>query len=89
MQAVELERIEAILGADVPADWQSRLRHDLPGRVITVCDAADMTEGQPYREYPGFDLYLLDGSAHCWQITQDADVATGLVVAKRREGRVP
>ena len=89
MQAAELERIEAILGADVPADWLSRLRRDLPGRVITVCDASDMTEGQPYREYSGFDLYLVDGSTHCWQLTQDVEAATGLVVARRREARAP
>jgi hypothetical protein len=89
MQATELERIEAILGADVPADWQSRLRRDLPGRVITVCDASDMTEGRPYREYSGFDLYLVDGSTHCWQLTQDVEAATGLVVARRREARAP
>lgn len=89
MQATELERIEAILGADVPADWQSRLRRDLPGRVITFCDASDMTEGRPYREYSGFDLYLVDGSTHCWQLTQDVEAATGLVVARRREARAP
>ena len=89
MQAVELERIEAILGADVPADWLSRLRHDLPGRVITVCDASDMTEGRPYREYPAFALYLVDNATHCWQLTEDVEAATGLVVAKRREVRAP
>ena len=87
MQTTELERVEAILGAEVAGDWLSRLRRDLPGRVITLCDAADMTEGRPYREYPRFDLYLVDGTAHCWRLTLDAAAATGLVVARRREAR--
>jgi microcystin degradation protein MlrC len=87
VQSAERERIEAILGAEVAGDWLSRLRRDLPGRVITICDAADMSAGRPYREYPHFDLYLVDGAAHCWQLTLDAAAATGLVVARRREAR--
>ncbi len=87
VQSAELERIEAILGAEVVGDWLSRLRRDLPGRAITICDAADMTADRPYREYPRCDLYLVDGSAHCWQLTLDAAAATGLVVARRREAR--
>ncbi len=85
MQAAELAQVEQVLGAQAPAvDWLTQLRQQLPGRAITVCDAADMTEGRPYREYPDFEVYLVDGSGHCWYLTQDADSATGLVVARRR-----
>lgn len=84
MQAADLDLVEAVLDGDVPDDWLARLRRELPGRAITVCDAADMTEGRPYREYPEFEVYLVDGSGHCWQLTQDPAVATALVVAQRR-----
>ncbi len=84
VEAAELERVETLLRGDTPADWLARLRQELPGRVITVCDAADLTEGRPYREYPGFELYLIDGSGHCWSLTPDPDAATGLLVARRR-----
>jgi hypothetical protein len=84
VDAAELARVETLLGGDTPADWLARLRQELPGRAITVCDAGDLTEGRPYREYPGFELYLVDGSGHCWSLTPDPDAATGLLVARRR-----
>lgn len=84
VEAAELARVETLLDGDVPADWLARLRRELPGRAITVCDAADLTEGRPYREYPDFELYLIDGSGHCWSLTRDPGAATGLLVARRR-----
>ena len=84
VEAAELACVENVLGKAVTVGWLERLRRVLPGRAITVCDAADMTEGRPYREYPEFEVYLVDGSGHCWQLTQDPAVATALVVAQRR-----
>ena len=84
MVAADLACLENLLGAEAPSDWLARLRRALPGRSITVCDAADMTEGRPYREYPEFEVYLVDGSGHCWQLTQEPAAATALVIAQRR-----
>lgn len=84
VDAAELARVDMLLDGEAPTDWLACLRRDLPGRAITVCDAADLTEGRPYREYPGFELYLVDGSGHCWSLTPDPDAATGLLVARRR-----
>ena len=84
VEAAELACVENVLGKAVTVGWLERLRRVLPGRAITVCDAADMTEGRPYREYPEFEVYLVDGSGHCWQLTQDPAAATALVVAQRR-----
>jgi hypothetical protein len=38
----------------------------------------------PFRQYAGFDLYLVDGSSHCWSLTDNPELATGLVIAARR-----
>jgi hypothetical protein len=84
MNAADLACLEDVFSTEAPPDWLARLRRELPGRSITVCDAADMTEGRPYRAYPEFEVYLVDGSGHCWQLTQDPAVATALVVAQRR-----
>lgn len=66
-------------GGNPLADFRSKF----PGLSLTRCDASDMGGEAPYREYPSFNLYLVDGSAHCWQLTGDPAAATGVVVAAR------
>lgn len=61
------------------ADFRSRF----PGLSLTRCDASDMGGEAPYREYPSFNLYLVDGRDHCWRLTGDPVAATGVVVAAR------
>ncbi|WP_448205747.1 hypothetical protein [Azospirillum sp. sgz302134] len=51
---------------------------------VTGAHASVMAE-DPYREEPGFNLYLVDGSNHCWLITNKPDSATGVVIAQRDE----
>lgn len=67
-------------GGNPLADFRSRF----PGLSLTRCDASDMGGEAPYREYPSFNLYLVDGRDHCWQLTGDPAAATGVVVAARR-----
>jgi hypothetical protein len=89
VEAAELVCVAKVLGESAPADWLERLRRMLPGRAITVCDAADMTEDRPYRQYPDFELYLVNGSTHCWQLTQELEAATALIVARRHRRAAP
>jgi len=42
--------------------------------------------GVPVREADGFNLYLVDGRAHCMRFTNDLDAATGLVLAEKDHG---
>lgn len=83
LSAQDLERLDAALGGgdgkDVLAGWRDRF----PGFTLTRCDAADMSGERPFREYSGFYLYLVDGSSHCWRITDDPAAATGVVLASR------
>ena len=82
--ADHLTRMDALLrecGGELPAGVE--LRRDFPGVQITRCDASDMGVEQPFREYPGYQLYLVDGNDHCWRMTLDPERATGVVIARR------
>lgn len=53
-------------------------------KTVTGAMAAVMAE-DPFREEPGFSLYLVDGNNHCWLITDKPDKATGIVIAQSDE----
>lgn len=80
----DLVRIDDLLAT--PATGSNPLtdfRGAFPGLSLTRCDASDMSDEQAFREYPAFNLYLVDGRDHCWHITDDMNIATGVVVAAR------
>ena len=84
MSANELVRIDEMLatrGGDLPA--MADFRRVLPGLSMTRCDESDVAGEQVFREYPLCKLYLVDGNNHCWQLTQDPTVATGIVVTRK------
>lgn len=81
----DLASIETLLavpeaGGAAFADFRRRF----PGLTLTRCDASDMGAEAPFREYPRFNLYLVDAADHCWRFTADPARATGIVVASRR-----
>ncbi len=49
---------------------------------ITGAHASVMAE-DPFREEGAFNLYLVDGSNHCWLITDKPEAATGVVIGQR------
>lgn len=51
---------------------------------VTGAHASVMAE-DPFREEAGFNLYLVDGSNHCWLITDKPETATGVVIGQRDE----
>lgn len=55
-----------------------------PGMTVTGTFASIMTD-DPFREEERFDLFLVNGSGHCWTITGAPDAATGIVIAERDE----
>lgn len=81
---IEIERLLATGGVD--AGMLVELRRSFPQLAWVRCDASDLAD-QPFRQFPRFDLHLLDGSDHCVQITADPTRATGIVLAKRNVGR--
>lgn len=80
----DLSRLEQLLTAPAIPNPLLDFRQNFPGLSLTRCDASDMDGESPYRAYPAFNLYLVDGSDHCWRITGDPSIATGVVVASRK-----
>ncbi len=60
------------------------LRQQLPKLSLTRCDASDIDAETPFRAFPRFTLYLVDGADHCWKLTSDPARATGLVVVQHK-----
>ena len=86
LSPADIAEIDSLLGApDASLAALTALRARFPKLSLTRADESDMVE-KPYKQYERFDLYLVDGGGHCWTITQDPDIATGLVVASRRAG---
>lgn len=64
---------------------QSDLRRRFPEMHFTFCSDDDVMVDQPISSCEGFNLYLVDTSNHCFSLTGDMQVATGLVVAELEE----
>jgi hypothetical protein len=60
-------------------------RSEYPGIHFTYCMEDDIGNYQPMLEYPGFNLYLVDGREHCLCLTRNYEHATGIVIAERLE----
>jgi len=85
----QLDRIEEFLLADSSVNTVPVFRARFPGISLTRCDAGDMeADATPYKVHPAFELFLVDGREHCWQLTQDPARATGVVLAMRRASRI-
>jgi hypothetical protein len=85
LTAADIKEIDALLGApEADAAAVAALKARLPRFSLTRADASDLGADTPFRQYPRFDLYLVDGRSHCWTLTSDPQLATGLVVAARR-----
>jgi hypothetical protein len=82
LSAENLAEIDALLAAPgVVAQALAKLRERFPGLSVTRVDASDLSLETPFRQYERFDLYLVDGSNHCWSLTDNPGNATGVAVA--------
>jgi hypothetical protein len=82
LSAEDITEIDALLAAPgVAAQTVATLRERFPRLSVTRVDASDLSLETPFRHYERFDLYLVDGSNHCWSLTDSAERATGLAIA--------
>ena len=60
----------------------SALRQQYQAIHFTYCMDDDLPNNTPVIEHNGFNLYLIDGREHCLCLTNDYQVATGIVIAE-------
>lgn len=77
MIAESIERQHQINGSVL-----TQLRNDYPDLHFTYCSNEDIIDVQPVEKRKAFNLYLVDGRAHCFCLTTDKEVATGVVLAE-------
>lgn len=80
----QTEQFAALIEQQLPLDEAvvSGLRKAYPDYHFTYCMDDDIVTGKPVIERESFNLYLIDGREHCLCLTNDHDVATGVVVAE-------
>ena len=89
IDALYLEAVLAAVSATptlAHTELVQRLRGMFPGRHITVCGENEI----PARLSPAAanavsEIYFVASGGHCLSLTNDADAATGIVVALRGE----
>jgi hypothetical protein len=60
----------------------SALRQQYQTIHFTYCMDDDLPNNVPIVEKEAFNIYLIDGREHCLCLTNDYELATGLVVAE-------
>lgn len=63
-------------------DMVMGLRSSWPGLHFTYCSDDDICGPKPVRESEKFNLYLVDATEHCLRMTNNPEVATGIVLAE-------
>jgi len=79
---VELDMLAAALAA-TPRATPPGLRAALGGRPVIMLAAEDLDGETPFSVLAGYEVHLMDGSAHCPQLTRDPAQATGFIVARQ------
>ena len=80
----QLDQISELVttGSVLESGSVERLRGEFPDIHFTYCMDDDVYAGLPVVEQERFNLYLVDSRSHCLSLTQDREIATGIVVAE-------
>ena len=80
----QTQQVASLVESNLPLDETvvSSLREAFPDYHFTYCIDDDIVTGKPVVEHEMFKLYLIDGRDHCLCLTNDHDIATGVVVAE-------
>jgi hypothetical protein len=61
---------------------KAELKQAYPDTRFTLCSDDDIHAGKPVLEKENFAIYLVGSSDHCLTLTNDYDLATGVVIAE-------
>jgi hypothetical protein len=79
-QAQEIAAKVNTMGVD--ESTVSALRKHYQSIHFTYCMDDDLPNNTPILGGKNFNLYLIDGREHCLRLTNDYEIATGVVVAE-------
>ena len=83
---IESERIQGIAAVLLRAGLNDQtlavLRESIPDLHFSLCSDDDVCGCPPVHQEAEFNLYLVDGRAHCLTLTTDQEAATGLLIAQ-------
>lgn len=83
IEAQVLEHIAETVELSGPGTMAvAALRLSYPDIHFTYCMDDDIHTARPILCRPGFNLYLVDGSQHCLNLTNDLHHASGIVLAE-------
>ncbi len=85
IEAARLEQISQQVAAQavLSDDTVMQLRQAFPNIHFTYCMDDDIASAvKPVYEDSRFNLYLIDSREHCLRLTDDNEIATGVVVAE-------
>lgn len=88
IEQTQLDKISQQIAAQamLSDDTVMQLRQEFPDIHFTYCMDDDIAENaKPVHEDSRFNLYLIDSREHCLCLTNDSEIATGVVVAEVEE----
>lgn len=78
-----VEQIVSVIGDDRPDELiLGALKEQFSGIRITACFDDDIHHGKPVHTSPYYAIYLVGNNEHCLSLTNDYDIATGVVIAE-------
>lgn len=86
IDAALIETIVDTIGEVRPDEaLMGRLRERFPGVRLTACFDDDIHSGKPVYTSPAYAVYLVGSGEHCLSLTNDYEIATGVVIAEIME----
>lgn len=83
IEAATIDRIaEMTLAQGLDEGTVQALRAAWPGMHFSYCMDDEICGVEPVRSMQGVNFYLVDGREHCLCLTNNPEVATGLVLAE-------
>ncbi|MCK7578382.1 MAG: DUF6129 family protein [Chromatiales bacterium] len=83
IESIQIERIaEIVRRAGLNDQTLAILREHFSDLHFSRCLDDELGVAEPFLADEDFNLYLVDGRAHCLQLTRDPECATGLLLAE-------